>query len=198
MKRWALGAGLSTLVGALLWHIFPLGTLLTITVTAGTISYHLGVRLLIGHAFDIAWSRRADRRSTGRQPAQWEQALYRRLHVRRWKKKLPTYTPALFDPTCRSWAEIADAMWQAERIHEANMVASFVPLFFSVWFGAIGAFAATSVLAAGYDLLFVVVQRYDRPRVSRLMAREQQRSGREERMGNDEIVQDHRHAHRPV
>jgi hypothetical protein len=99
---------------------------------------------------------------------------------------MPTYDSALFDPSLHSWTEIARAMCQAELVHEANVIASFIPLFFSVWFGAFSIFMTTSVLAAMYDLLFVLLQRYNRPRVLRMVAREEQRSGHNERTFENE------------
>ena len=84
---------------------------------------------------------------------------------------MPTYDSSLFDPTLHSWEEIAKAMCQAELVHEVNIAASFVPILLAVWVGALPVFVITSVLAAGYDLLFVMLQRYNRPRVLRLAMR---------------------------
>ena len=68
-------------------------------------------------------------------------------------------------------------MCQAELVHEVNAAVSFVPLLFSVWVGAFPIFLITSIIAAGFDLLFAVIQRYNRPRVMRLAVRTAEYTG---------------------
>ena len=60
----------------------------------------------------------------------------------------------------------------AELVHEGIIVLSFAPILASLAFGATWVFVLTSVLAACYDMLFVVMQRYNRPRILRLMEKE--------------------------
>ncbi|MCD7724158.1 MAG: hypothetical protein LUI12_01155 [Clostridiales bacterium] len=52
---------------------------------------------------------------------------------------------------------------------ENIMVLSFVPLAFSRWFGDVPVFAVTSCGACLVDGVFVAVQRYNRPRLVRLL-----------------------------
>ena len=84
---------------------------------------------------------------------------------------MPILDPRFFDPAVRTWDEIAQAMCQAELVHETNVVVSFVPIFFATWFGALPVFLITSILGALSDLVFVFIQRYNRPRVMRMIAR---------------------------
>lgn len=56
-------------------------------------------------------------------------------------------------------------------MHEIIIPLSFVPVIAARWFGVLPVFLITSVLAAGMDLLFVILQRYNRPRVEAIMAR---------------------------
>ena len=85
---------------------------------------------------------------------------------------MPTYDPSLFDPKLHSWEEIAQAMCQAELVHETIVVLSFLPLLGAIPFGSFGVFLITSVLAALYDLSFVIMQRFNRPRIMKLIAKE--------------------------
>ncbi len=172
MNCTALYSVLLALAATFLWMFFRWNALLFIAITAGTVFYHIGVRLLIGCTFDRLLNNQVDFRNKWFQPFSLEKSLYESFHVKQWKKKLPTYNASLFDPSLHSWADIAKAMCQAELIHEANIIVSFVPILFSVWFGCFPVFLITSVLAAGYDFLFVILQRYNRPRVLRLAARE--------------------------
>jgi hypothetical protein len=190
MKRLTLFSGLLTLAGILLRLLFPWDILLTMAVTAGTVFYHIAIRLLIGCAFDRFLNNRTDFRKRWYQTAPWEKALYKKLRVKGWKQRLPTYDPGLFDPSLHSWADIARAMCQAELIHEINAAVSFLPLCFSIWLGAFPVFLITSVLAAGYDLLFVILQRSNRPRVLRLVAREAQRLPPRELSGGNTCIDD--------
>lgn len=75
------------------------------------------------------------------------------------------------DYTKYSWDEIAQASCQAELVHEAIILLSFVPIVFSTWFGVTTVFIITSALAALFDMTFVIIQRYSRPRIIRLIGR---------------------------
>lgn len=171
MKRCALVSGGITLAVAILWLVLSRDFALTIAITAGTVFYHIGIRLLVGWAFDQFVDNQTDYRKKWYQVSNWENAVYKKLQVKSWKRHLPTYDSSLFDPALHSWEEIAKAMCQAELVHEVNVVLSFVPILFSVWVGALSVFVITSILAAGYDLLFVILQRYNRPRVLHLAMR---------------------------
>ena len=85
---------------------------------------------------------------------------------------MPTYNPAVFDPKLHSWEEIAQAMCQAELVHEIIVLLSFLPLLAAIPFGAFPVFLITSLLAALYDFSFVIMQRYNRPRIIRFIEKE--------------------------
>ena len=78
---------------------------------------------------------------------------------------MPSYEPELFDPQKHTWNEIAQAMCQAELVHETITFLSFVPVLFAIWFGQLPVFLITSLLAAAFDMQFVILQRFNRPRV---------------------------------
>jgi hypothetical protein len=71
--------------------------------------------------------------------------------------------------------EIVQTMCVSEVVHEVNMALSFVPLLFATVVGAMPVFLLTSIAAAGYDGMFAVLQRYNRPRLMRLAERAQRR-----------------------
>jgi hypothetical protein len=81
----------------------------------------------------------------------------------------PTFEPNVFNPKLHTWDEIAQAMCQAELVHETIVILSFVPVAFSAVFGAFWVFLITSLCAAAFDLMFVIIQRYNRPRIIRLI-----------------------------
>ena len=130
------------------------GPVLSLAITFGTASYHLVMRLLVGCAFQAVMQNRADLRKRWYRVGRREMAVYEALKVKRWKRRMPTYDNALFDPHLHTWDEVAQAMCQA-----------------GLRFGAYPVFIVTSVLSAGYDLLFVMMQRYNRQRIMVLLER---------------------------
>lgn len=146
---------------------------LTLAITFGTVFYHLGIRLLIGALYGAGMKNRADYTKKWYQPRPWEGRLYGILNVKAWKGRMPTYHPGSFSSREHTWDEIAQAMCQSELVHETNIIFSFIPLIASRWFGAFYVFLITSVCGAVFDLLFVVMQRYNRPRIIKIAMRNQ-------------------------
>ena len=150
MKKTLIGTSVSAVAGAVvsavLYHVFYAPWLLTAAITLGTISYHLVMRLLVGGIVTITMN-----------------------------NHLPTYAPESFSPEKHTFDEIAQAMCQSEIVHEINMVLSFPPLLASLWFGSFAVFCITSIAAACFDLLFVIVQRYNRPRIVKIAEKQRER-----------------------
>lgn len=140
-------------------------------ITAGTIAYHFGVRLFVGIGINALFNNRFDYNRRWFRQLSFEPRIYEILKVRKWKDRMPTANSELFDIKKSDFAKIASAMCQAEVVHEVNVAASFLPLIASYWFGDFWIFFITSLLSAIYDLLFVVIQRYNRPRFVKLAER---------------------------
>ncbi len=148
------------------------GILLSLAITCGTIAYHLIMRLGVGFAFRTLMGNQADYQKRRYRVGTHEARILEGLKVKKWKGKLPTYDPTLFDPRLHSWKEIAQAMRQAERVHEAIVLLSFLPIIAGRWFDAYPVFLLTSVCSAAFDMIFVIVQRYNRQRVMRFLERD--------------------------
>ncbi len=172
MKRTAGIAAVLTGLFAMLYHSYPYDIFLTLAITAGTVFYHFAMRLLVGGIYDCTMKNRANYRRKWYQLQKWEPWLYEKLRVKRWKGRMPTYDPAAFDPQQHTWEEIAQAMCQSELVHEMNVLLSFVPLLAAFRFGALPVFLVTSLLAAAFDVSFVIMQRYNRPRIIKIAARQ--------------------------
>lgn len=157
---------------AVAYAAYKVSIFYSLAITFGTIAYHFLMRLAVGFIFNVTMNNRADCTKGWFRQRKWEKKLYKRLKVKRWKKHLPTFDPDVFNLSLHSREEIAQAMCQAELVHEVIVILSFVPLVFSIWFGAFWVFAVTSVLSAALDLMFVIMQRSNRPRVIRLINRE--------------------------
>lgn len=159
---------IGTAAGFCLYKATGNEAVLTAAITFLTIAYHFLMRLGVGFIFDRTMNNKADYTKGWYQCRAWEKRLYERLNVKRRKRRMPTYDTDLFNPRKHSWDEIAQASCQAELVHETILPLSFVPIAFSVWFGAVTVFVITSVLAACFDLNFVILQRYNRPRIIRM------------------------------
>lgn len=169
MKTIAVLTVIGTICCAGLYRYSSFSVFLSLAITFGTTAYHFCVRLLIGTLIPAMMQNGTDDTKNWYQVRGWEQKLYDRLHVKAWKNKMPTYNPELFDISKHSWEEIVQAMCQSELVHETNVVFSFVPLVFTVWFGNFAVFLLTSLVSAAFDLMFVMIQRYNRPRIQRII-----------------------------
>jgi len=145
--------------------------LLALAITLGTSAYHFTMRLLAGACVNALMRNQADCSAWWFRPRAFEARLYRSLKVMAWKKYLPSYNPALFNMKEKSAGEIAQAMCQAEIVHEIIILLSFAPLAMIKFFGAAPVFIITSLLAACIDLLFVILQRFNRPRILKISRR---------------------------
>ena len=171
MKISALSSALLTLLFIILYTTNTQSSLLLIlAITAGTTAYHFIMRLLVGIIFDFLLHNRVDYNAPWFRPKTFETRLYKSLGVKKWKSKMGTYDPKSFDPKLHSWEEIASATCQAELVHEVIIALSFLPLLAAISFGTFPAFAVTSILAACFDAIFVIMQRYNRPRIIRLIS----------------------------
>ena len=161
----------ATVILAISYKVTSSGILLPLAITSGTIAYHFVMRLMVGLAFHATMQNKADYRKRSYQVSKREMAVYEKLKVKQWKRRMPTYDPALFDPRLHTWEEIVQAMCQAELVHETIAVLSFLPILAGIWFGEYPVFIVTSVLSAACDIVFVIMQRYNRQRVTKLLNR---------------------------
>ncbi len=157
-----------TVLFSVLFIITDNSVFLTPAITFGTTLYHFAMRLFVGkiipnnfnyHSF---WFRQK----------RFEERLYRLLGVKKWKDKMPSYNPGSYMIKSTSPGELIAIMCRNEVIHEVIAVLSFVPIAFSSFFGAEAVFIITSILGCCLDLIFVIMQRYNRPRVVRIMQRQ--------------------------
>ena len=161
----------ATVILAISYKVTSSGILLPLAITSGTIAYHFVMRLMVGLAFHATMRNKADYRKRWYQVSKREMAVYEKLKVKQWKRRMPTYDPSLFDPRLHTWEEIVQAMCQAELVHETIAVLSFLPILAGIWFGEYPVFIVTSVLSAACDMVFVIMQRYNRQRVTKLLNR---------------------------
>ena len=171
MKRISIITFLMTLVFLLMYYVTNIRLFFSLTITSGTIAYHFIIRLIVGVLVDRKMKNKADYTKKWYQVSDSEQKLYQKLRVKKWKNKMPTYDKDVFDTSKHSWDEIIQAMCQSELVHEINIVFSLLPIVASVWFGSFVVFLITSILGAMFDLMFVMMQRYNRSRILKMKSR---------------------------
>ena len=90
---------------------------------------------------------------------------------------MPTYNPTLFSLEDNSLEQIAKNMCQAEVVHEVIILCSFLPMLFAIPWGEFWVFFITSLAAAIFDSVFVMLQRYNRPRIMKLLKYQNRKGG---------------------
>ena len=148
------------------FNIIPSNALLWGGIVAFMIMYHLGLRIFFGTItprFGINYKNRFFK------PLFFEERLYEILKVRQWKDKALTYDPDAFSPKKHTWEEIANTMSKSEIDHWINEAISLTSILFSLIWGQFYLFLTTAILAMLFDAQFIVIQRYNRPLVIKLL-----------------------------
>ncbi len=146
---------------------------LSCVLSFGTTAYHFVMRLVVGCLLPKLTNYDFDYRHFWFQSRSWEPAFYKKLHVRKWKGNLPTYAPSQFSLKEQSLHRVIQNMCGAELVHEIIMVLSFLPLLAVPVWGEFWVFLITSALAALFDSIFVMAQRYNRPRLVRMYEKQE-------------------------
>jgi len=159
---------LSSLLFIGLFRAFGLGWMKTVFISLFTCFYHFAMRLCVGETVTVLYRNkefpkdRFDFRLFG-----FEEKLYEILNVKAWKKYVVTAKPEQFDTRAVSPDGLLHNLLQAELVHRICAVLSFLPLFLIIPYHTPWAFILTSVFAGLIDLFYVMIQRYNRPRVLR-------------------------------
>lgn len=143
--------------------------LYSMAIAFGTTFYHLSMRLAVAYIMDARFHNHMDYTKKWFQERAFEPKFYKIIRLKKWKKWLPTFNPKDFLLDRHSVTDMIQATCQAEIIHEVIMILSFVPVIFSVWVGGMKVFIVTSCMSSLLDSVFVILQRYNRPRLMRLI-----------------------------
>lgn len=171
MKGTAIASFAATAVFKLLYCFYPQDWLPAVAISTGTTFYHFAMRLAVGWIVPKMMSN--PRRRKWFHQRCFEPKLYKSLRVKQWKDRMPTYHPASFSLEENTLEQIIDNCCVSEAVHEVIICFSFVPLVFAFWWGVFPVFFITSVLAAAVDCSFVIIQRYNRPRLVRILEKKE-------------------------
>ena len=142
----------------------------TIVISILITLYHIGFRIIIGETVSrIDTNKEINWNSSLLHEFNFEKSLYEILKVKQWKNYMITAKPYKFNIYNRTLTEILRSMLIAEKTHIICFFLSYLPLILIIPFGAPLAFIITSFLASLIDLACVVIQRYNIPRVLKLI-----------------------------
>jgi len=142
------------------------GVVLWFGIVCFMILYHFGLRILMGEITKL-WH--ISYKHLWFKPKSFEKKLYKFLRVREWRDKVLTFNPDEFLMAKRTLPQIADTMAKAETDHWINEIISVTAIFFCLIWGMFPIFLITSVAAMIFDAQFIVVQRFNRPKIVRLI-----------------------------
>ena len=172
MKATTVITACATLLLALLTRFYSAGWLLPTAISTGTTCYHFSMRLAVGYTIPHLIPRNAASTQWFCQKT-WEPKLYTVLKVKQWKDHMPTYNPSSFSLGGNTLEQIIYNSCVSESVHEVIMLFSFVPLLFALIWGTFPVFLITSTLSALFDCCFVIMQRYNRPRLIRILSKKE-------------------------
>ena len=142
----------------------------TVIISILVTLYHFIYRIIIGEATSrIDTNKAINYNSVLLHEFGFEKPIYDLLKVKAWKDKMITAKPYKFDIYKRSLTDILKSMIIAEKVHIICFFLSYLPLFLIIPFDSPLAFIITSFLASIIDIMCVIIQRYNIPRVLNLL-----------------------------
>ena len=152
-------------------NIYKNGMLLWIGITAFTIMYHFWVRIIMGNVSKL-FKKYINYKQWWFKERKFEKGLYKLLRVKEWKGKALTYNPESFSLKEHSLEEIANTMTKSEVDHWINEIISLSTLLFAILWGEFWIFLITAIAAMIFDSQFIIIQRYNRPRIMKILDKE--------------------------
>ena len=147
---------------------------LWIGITSFTTMYHLWLRIIMGNVSKL-FKKHISYNQWWFKERKFEKKLYKLLKVKKWKGKALTYNPELFSLKDYSLEDIASTMTKAELDHWINELISLSTLSFSLLWGKFWIFLLTAIIAMLFDAQFIVIQRYNIPRIIKIIEKEKRK-----------------------
>ena len=154
-------------------NIYKNNVILWTGITAFTIMYHFWVRIIMGNVSKL-FKKHISYKQWWFNEKSFEEGLYKLLRVKEWKGKALTYNPESFSLKEHSLEEIANTMTKSEVDHWINEVISLTTILFAIPWGKLWIFLITAIVAMIFDSQFIIIQRYNRPRVIKLIEKGKQ------------------------
>ena len=149
-------------------NIYKNNIILWTGITAFTIMYHFWGRIILNNVSKL-FKKNINYKQWLFKERKLEKKLYKILRVKDWKGKALTYNPESFSLKEHSLEEIANTMAKSEVDHWINEAISLSTMLFSLILGKFWIFCLTAVAAMIFDSQFIIIQRYNRPRIVKIL-----------------------------
>lgn len=143
-----------------------------------TIMYHFWVRIIMGNVLKL-FKKHITYKQYFFKEKKFEKKFYDLIKVKSWKDKVLTYAPQEFDLKENSLETVANNMAKAELDHWINSLISISTIFFGFFSNVFWPFIVSAIFAMAFETQFIVLQRYNRPRVVKIIEREEKNKNRE-------------------
>ena len=149
-------------------NIYKNNIILWTGITAFTIMYHFWGRIILNNVSKL-FKKNINYKQWLFKERKFEKKLYKILRVKDWKGKALTYNPDSFSLKEHSLEEIANTMAKSEVDHWINEAISLSTMLFAIIWGKFWIFCLTAVAAMIFDSQFIIIQRYNRPRIVKIL-----------------------------
>lgn len=166
----ALSAIILMTVFFVLNYYFNIEVLYIIAIIFLIIGFQFGVRVIVGNVVP-RFKHKINVESKWFKTKSFEEKLFKKLNVKKWKNKVPVYDPEEFDFEKNTEDQLIINMCNAEIVHEVNILSGYISLIFVIFLGYVWLFFIGAILGTGMDLIFVIIQRFNRPRMIRYLNR---------------------------
>ena len=160
-------------------NIYNSSIILWIGISAFTIMYHFWMRIIMGNVSKL-FKKYIKYNQWWFKEKKFEKKLYKFLRVKKWKAKVLTYNPEQFSLKNNSLENIVNTMTKSEVDHWINELISISTLLFAIPWGEFWIFALTALFAMIFDSQFIIIQRYNRPRVIKILEMKNRKVNKQE------------------
>ncbi len=141
------------------------GVMLVFGVIMMNAAYQVITRVLVGTICEGVFENGINSSAEWFRTSEAEERLYGFLGIKYLKRSLPKFERTDFSLTRQSLQDIMDTGCEIEAEHEVNILVTMLGMLLTIPFGETWVFVVFAVGAVLYDLLFIAVQRYNRPRL---------------------------------
>ncbi len=166
----ALSAIILMVVFFVLNYYFNMKILYISAIVFLIIGFQFGIRVIVGNVVP-RFKNKINIESEWFKTKSFEEEIFNRLNVKKWKNKAPVYDPEEFDFEKNTKEQLIINMCNAEIVHEVNILSGYISLIFSIFLGYAWLFLIGAILGTGMDLIFVIIQRFNRPRMIKYLNR---------------------------
>lgn len=157
-----------------------------IGVVAIVIVYHFWGRIIMGNVSKL-FRKNINYKQWWFKEHRFEKGLYKLLRVKKWKDKAFTYNPGDFDLNNKSLDEIANIMAKSEVDHWINELISVCSILFAlIWPNFLIALIVSAICAMIFDSQFIIIQRYNRPRILKALEHKKRNKNDEEKLSKEQ------------